>query len=353
MFSVIQFPGSNDDRDMQFALKGVLGAESTLVWHKRTGLPADTRAVVLPGGFSYGDYLRCGAMAHYSPIMAAVKRFADAGGLVLGVCNGFQVLCEAGLLPGALMRNGGLKFVCRDVLLRVETSQSLFTCRYEVGQVIRIPIAHGDGNYFADGDTLARLHDRVGRQGGDGDRLVDTVEPVEALPVGHQKAAALGHEVGGFASSGLRPGSGLRHIDEHEAHQVVHATPVGKLCPLGIAGGSRGEDDLFTVRRVHESTGPLPGILECLGGLVRETMGSAMHIGVCCSVVLAHRIDDDLWLLGGRRVVEIGERLAVDRLVERRKILPDPYRIEVRGSHQRSSVVTSERYAVGAYPTST
>jgi phosphoribosylformylglycinamidine synthase len=157
VFAVVQFPGSNDDRDMRYALKSVLGAEARLVWHKDAALPPGTRAVVCPGGFSYGDYLRCGAMAKYSPIMADVRRFADAGGPVLGVCNGFQVLCEAGLLPGALMRNQGLHFVCDFVHVRVETASAPFTSRARVGAVLRLPIKHGEGAYFAAPEVLARL----------------------------------------------------------------------------------------------------------------------------------------------------------------------------------------------------
>ena len=160
MFAVIQFPGSNDDRDMCFALKTVLGAESNLVWHKRAELPSDTAAVVCPGGFSYGDYLRCGAMAKYSPIMAAVKRFADAGGPVVGVCNGFQVLCESGLLPGALIRNQALHFVCDFVQLRVERADTIFTSRAQAGQVLSIPVKHGEGSYFATPEVLAGLEAR-------------------------------------------------------------------------------------------------------------------------------------------------------------------------------------------------
>ncbi|MGH7338575.1 MAG: phosphoribosylformylglycinamidine synthase subunit PurQ, partial [Myxococcota bacterium] len=137
MFSVLQFPGSNDDRDLRFAMKAVLGAEARLVWHKDAGLPADTAAVLVPGGFSYGDYLRCGAMARFSPIMADVRRFADAGGPVLGVCNGFQILCEAGLLPGALVRNHHLHFVCDVVNVRVEQARAPFTSRAAPGAVLR------------------------------------------------------------------------------------------------------------------------------------------------------------------------------------------------------------------------
>ena len=158
MFAVIQFPGSNDDRDMRFAVKSALGAEAQLVWHKDAELPAGTRAVLLPGGFSYGDYLRCGAMARFSPVMAAVKRFADAGGPVLGTCNGFQVLCESGLLPGALARNEGLDFICDgEQHVRVEVAAPPFLSRARVGQVLRIPIKHGEGRYVVDAADLARL----------------------------------------------------------------------------------------------------------------------------------------------------------------------------------------------------
>jgi phosphoribosylformylglycinamidine synthase len=160
VFAVIQFPGSNDDRDMCFALKSVLGADARLVWHKDAELPPDTAAVLCHGGFSYGDYLRCGAMAKYSPVMAAVKRFADAGGPVVGVCNGFQVLCESGLLPGALIRNHQLHFVCDFVDLRVERADTIFTSRARVGQVLKIPVKHGEGAYFATPEVLARLEAR-------------------------------------------------------------------------------------------------------------------------------------------------------------------------------------------------
>jgi phosphoribosylformylglycinamidine synthase len=157
VFSVIQFPGSNDDRDMRFAMKSLLGQPSELVWHKESELPSLTRAVLLPGGFSYGDYLRCGAMAQYSPVMAAVKRFAEAGGPVMGVCNGFQVLCESGLLPGALVRNHHLHFVCDFVRVRVEHSRAPFTTRAREGDVLRIPIKHGEGAFFAPPELLKRL----------------------------------------------------------------------------------------------------------------------------------------------------------------------------------------------------
>jgi len=160
MFSVIQLPGSNDDRDLRFALKSVLGCEAELVWHKQRELPPDTGAVLVPGGFSYGDYLRAGAMAHYAPVMAAVKRFAEAGGPVIGICNGFQILCEAGLLPGALVRNHHLHFVCEFVHVRVEHAREPFTARARPGDVLRLPVKHGEGAYHAPARQLAELERR-------------------------------------------------------------------------------------------------------------------------------------------------------------------------------------------------
>lgn len=155
--AVIVFPGSNCDRDMAVALHAATGRAAAMVWHKDTGLPDGLDMIAVPGGFSFGDYLRCGAIAARSPIMRAVVDFAGRGGIVLGVCNGFQVLIEAGLLPGALMRNAGLKFVCRDVRLRVETADSPFTNAYRAGDMMRVPVAHHDGAFVADPDLLARL----------------------------------------------------------------------------------------------------------------------------------------------------------------------------------------------------
>lgn len=155
-FAVITFPGSNCDQDAFHAAKDVFGERAEYVWHKETDLKG-ADVVILPGGFAHGDYLRCGAMARFSPIMAAVQAFAARGGPVLGICNGFQVLLEAGLLPGAMLRNRSLKFQCEFVHLRVEQTDTPFTLSSRKGQVLRIPIAHGEGNYFAAPDVIARL----------------------------------------------------------------------------------------------------------------------------------------------------------------------------------------------------
>ena len=157
-FGVVVFPGTWSDTDCYHALKDVLRQPVEYVWHKETDL-SGFDCVVLPGGFSYGDYLRAGAIARFSPVMRAVEEFAAGGGLVFGICNGFQVLCEASLLPGALMRNSHLQYRCQWVNLRVETTSSPFTNALSDGQVIRVPIGHGEGNYFADPDTLQELHD--------------------------------------------------------------------------------------------------------------------------------------------------------------------------------------------------
>lgn len=160
--AVVVFPGSNCDRDLAVAFEAA-GADVTMVWHKDTALPEGVDIVGVPGGFSFGDYLRCGAIAANSPVCRAVKAHAERGGYVLGICNGFQVLTETGILPGALLRNGGLKYICKTIGLKVETSQSIYTEGYNAGDVIDIPIAHHDGNYFADQNTLDILvgEDRV------------------------------------------------------------------------------------------------------------------------------------------------------------------------------------------------
>jgi phosphoribosylformylglycinamidine synthase len=169
--AVIVFPGSNCDRDIAVALEAVTGQAPAMVWHRDTALPEGTGLVAVPGGFSYGDYLRSGAIAARSPIMRAIVEEAGKGLPVLGVCNGFQVLTEAGLLPGALMRNAGLNFVCRDVALTVDNAQSAFTSRYAAGETVRFPVAHHDGNYVADAETLDRLE-------GEGRVAFRYVEPV-------------------------------------------------------------------------------------------------------------------------------------------------------------------------------
>jgi phosphoribosylformylglycinamidine synthase I len=155
-FGVVIFPGSNCDHDAHHAIGSVLGQPVDWIWHQSEDL-SSFDAVILPGGFAYGDYLRTGAIARFSPVMRAVERFARRGGLVLGICNGFQILLEAGLLPGAMLRNSGLRFICRHVHIRVETTATPFTCAAHSGQVLRMPIAHSEGNYFCDAATLAEL----------------------------------------------------------------------------------------------------------------------------------------------------------------------------------------------------
>lgn len=155
--AVIVFPGSNCDRDIAVALEDITGIKPAMIWHGESELPAGLGLIALPGGFSYGDYLRCGAIAARSPVVRAVVEAAERGTPIIGICNGFQILTETGLLPGALMRNSGLNFVCRDVALSVDNTQSIFTSAYRAGEEIRIPVAHHDGNYFADADTLDRI----------------------------------------------------------------------------------------------------------------------------------------------------------------------------------------------------
>lgn len=157
-FGVLVFPGSNCDRDVQYVTRDLLKQPTRMVWHEETDV-SDLDVVIVPGGFSYGDYLRCGAIARFSPVMQATVEHANKGKLVLGICNGFQVLTEAGLLPGALVRNRDLHFICDRVPLRVERTDTTWTQFYQKGEVITLPIAHGEGNYYADADTLARLED--------------------------------------------------------------------------------------------------------------------------------------------------------------------------------------------------
>jgi len=186
--AIVVFPGSNRERDMALALRRATGREPVLVWHRGQELPP-VDLIALPGGFAHGDYLRCGAMAAHSPIMAEVKKRAEQGVTVLAVCNGFQVACEAGLLPGVLMPNAGLKFVCRDVHLRVERSLRPFTGRYNAGTVIRVPVAHHDGNYYADRETLDRLE-------GEGRVLFRYCSPDGALAEMHNPNGSARHIAG-------------------------------------------------------------------------------------------------------------------------------------------------------------
>jgi phosphoribosylformylglycinamidine synthase len=205
--AVIIFPGINRERDMARALRLVSGLPTAMVWHTDSALPAGTDLVVVPGGFSYGDYLRCGAIAARAPVMDAVRRFADHGGLVLGVCNGFQILCEAGLLPGVLMRNAALKFICRDVFLKVERSDSPFTRGYNAGQVIRVPVAHGEGNYVADAQTIARLE-------GEGRVLFRYVSPQgERDPAWNVNGAT--NAIAGIANEGGNVVGMMPHPENH------------------------------------------------------------------------------------------------------------------------------------------
>jgi len=178
-FAIIVFPGSNCDHDCYHIIEHVLGRPASFVWHKEKDL-SGYDVVILPGGFSYGDYLRTGSIARFSPIMKAVEDFAHKGGLVLGICNGFQILLEAGLLPGAMLRNRSLKFICNDVRLRVDNINTPFTVNYFENQVVRMPIAHAEGNYYADKDTLMRIQKNnqiVFRYAGDDGNISDKVNP--------------------------------------------------------------------------------------------------------------------------------------------------------------------------------
>jgi phosphoribosylformylglycinamidine synthase I len=213
--AVIVFPGSNCDRDLAVALRQATGHEPLMLWHKETSLPRGIDLVGLPGGFSFGDYLRCGAIAAHAPICRAVADFARAGGHVLGICNGFQVLTETGLLPGALIRNAGLKFVCRTVRLRVETTDSAFTRAYARGQDVALPVAHHDGNYVADPGLVARLQgaDRIAfryvdNPNGSTDAIAGVLSENRRVlgMMPHPERAsdpALGHSDGGALFAGL------------------------------------------------------------------------------------------------------------------------------------------------------
>lgn len=158
-FGIVVFPGSNCDHDAMYATSVNAGCEAEFIWHKQTQIPSGIDVIILPGGFAYGDYLRCGAIARFSPVMREVISFAGKGGYVLGICNGFQVLTEAGLLPGALLQNTSIHFICKDVYLNVSSNETAFTSEIPGNKILRIPIAHGEGNYFADEDTIMELED--------------------------------------------------------------------------------------------------------------------------------------------------------------------------------------------------
>jgi phosphoribosylformylglycinamidine synthase I len=205
--AVVVFPGINRERDMARALRLASGNETRMIWHADTALPQDTDLVVVPGGFSYGDYLRCGAIAARAPVMDAVRAHAARGGLVMGVCNGFQILCEAGLLPGVLMRNARLKFICKDVHLRIERSDTPFTRGYNAGQVIRVPVAHGEGNYEADEETVKRLE-------GEGRVLYRYCAPDGSLDDGSNINGAT-HAIAGIVNDGGNVLGMMPHPENH------------------------------------------------------------------------------------------------------------------------------------------
>ena len=205
--SVIVFPGSNCDRDVKVALEAITGRAVNMVWHGDTSVPASD-IIVLPGGFSYGDYLRCGAMAAHSSIMRDVIAKARAGTPVLGICNGFQVLCETGLLPGVLQRNASLKFVCRDTFLKVERTDTPFTRRYKAGEIVNIPVAHGDGNYFADQRTLDRLE-------GEGHVVFRYVDPVTGEPTRAANPNGAQRNIAGICDASRRIVGLMPHPERH------------------------------------------------------------------------------------------------------------------------------------------
>jgi phosphoribosylformylglycinamidine synthase I len=229
-WGVVTFPGSNDDHDAFYVVDHVLGEDAVSLWHKDRDLKG-ADCVILPGGFSYGDYLRCGAMARFSPVMESVAAFAAAGGLVLGICNGFQVLCEAGLLPGALIRNRGLRFVCARVHVRLENTETPFTCRCARGEVLAIPIKHGEGCYVADAETLDRLeqnHQVVLRYVDTGGRVTAAANPNGSL-----------NNIAGIVNA-QRNVFGLMPHPEHATEKLLGGEDGLKLFHSIIAASSEG-----------------------------------------------------------------------------------------------------------------
>ena len=223
--AILIFPGTNRERDVAIALRQATGRTPASVWHGETTLPQGLDLAVLPGGFSHGDYLRCGAMAAQSPIMPALRAYAEAGGHVLGICNGFQILTEAGLLPGALLRNAALRFISRDCHLRVERADTVFTRHYQRGQVFRAPMAHGDGNYFADADTVAMLEDEG--------RVVFRYVAPDGQPTEAANLNGSVNAIAGIASANLRV-LGLMPHPENLVDAVVGGTD-GKPLFNGLA----------------------------------------------------------------------------------------------------------------------
>jgi phosphoribosylformylglycinamidine synthase len=216
---IVVFPGSNCDYDCHFALTKILGVSAQYLWHKDTDL-SGVDLVILPGGFSYGDYLRTGAIAKFSPIMTEVERFAAHGGKVLGICNGFQILAESGLLPGALIRNQTLRFICKEIFLRVENTGTPFTRRYEQGEIIQLPIAHTDGNYYADAETLARLE-------GEGHIVFRYCDSAGALTDQSNPNGSL-HSIAGIVNQG-RNVLGLMPHPERRVDPILGSTDGAKL----------------------------------------------------------------------------------------------------------------------------
>jgi len=245
-FAVLQFPASNCDQDAVHVLRNVLGHSARFVWHKESSL-GDTDAVIIPGGFSYGDYLRTGAIARFSPVMQAVQSFAANGGLVLGICNGFQILCEAGLLPGALIRNRSLQFRCEHVFIKTETSESAFTNQIPQGKLLRIPIAHGEGCYFADEQTLAELNANnrvlwryVNAQG----ERTESSNPNGSL-----------ENIAGICNQ-ARNVAGLMPHPERACEQILGSTdgrPIFESLISSISSGRRGRSDLSVNGRIQSS----------------------------------------------------------------------------------------------------
>jgi phosphoribosylformylglycinamidine synthase len=205
--AVIVFPGSNCDRDVKVALEAITGQPAHMVWHGDAEMP-DVDVIVLPGGFSFGDYLRCGAMAAHSRVMREVIARARAGTPLLGICNGFQVLCETGLLPGVLQRNASLRFVCRDTFLKVERTDTVFTRAYADGEIINLPVAHGDGNYFADAETLDRLE-------GDGRVVFRYVDPKTGLPTPEANPNGAQRNIAGVCDATRRIVGLMPHPERH------------------------------------------------------------------------------------------------------------------------------------------